>query len=159
MRNQVMLKLVFGILLWSLTNVTIAQNQEINSNQNVVPMKSYVSIFEIPALDIERAISFYESILNVEIELMDLEYMKIGVLPYEDQIVNGVIIQSEGMKPSANGVTIYLDAGEDLQPVLDKVSENGGQIVEPKTQHADESGFFAIFLDSEGNRMGLHSRN
>ncbi len=157
MRNQFIQKLLIMSSLWLLANVAIAQNSEIHSYQKEFPMKSYVSIFEIPALEIERAISFYENILSIEIELMDFESMKIGVLPFENQIVNGVIVQSAGIKPSANGVTLYLNAGNDLQPVLDKVLENGGQIIQPKTPHADESGFFAIFLDSEGNRMGLHS--
>jgi predicted enzyme related to lactoylglutathione lyase len=54
---------------------------------------------------------------------------------------------------------MYLNAGENLQVVLDRVEKNGGQIIVPKTAHADESGYFAIFLDSEGNRMALHSPN
>ena len=54
-------------------------------------------------------------------------------------------------------VTLYLDGGEDLQLMLDKVEKNGGKVLVPKTPHADENGFFAIFLDSEGNRMGLSS--
>ncbi len=44
-----------------------------------------------------------------------------------------------------------------LQTVLDKVEENGGKIIVPKTVHADESGFFALFLDTEGNKLGLNS--
>lgn len=116
-------------------------------------------MFEIPATDISRAIHFYQALLDIKIEKMDMEGMQMGILPYEGQMVIGVIIQAEGYKPSADGVTMYLNARENLQVVLDKVEENGGQILLPKTLHADESGYFALFLDSEGNKMALNSPN
>jgi uncharacterized protein len=116
-------------------------------------------MFEIPATDISRAINFYQALLDVKIEKMDVEGMQMGILPYEGQMVHGVIIQADGYKPSADGVTMYLNAGENLQIALDKVEKNGGQIVVPKTAHADGNGYFAIFLDSEGNKMALNSPN
>ncbi len=122
-------------------------------------MKSFVSIFEIPATDISRAVGFYEAILNVHIERMDFPGMEMGLFPYEEQMVTGVILKGEGYEPSAKGITLYLNGGENLQVILDKVEQHGGKILVPKTPHADESGFFALFLDSEGNKMGLHSPN
>ena len=129
------------------------------ANQRIKEMNSYISIFEIPATDISRAIHFYEATLAIHIEKMDFPGMEMGLLPFEDQMVTGVIMKGEGYVPSANGVTIYLNGGENLQIILDRVEENGGKIVVPKTPHADESGYFAIFIDSEGNRLGLHSVN
>ena len=129
------------------------------SNSKQINMKSYISMFEIPATDISRAINFYQALLDITIEQMDVEGMKMGILPYEGQMVTGVIIQADGYKPSADGVTMYLNAGENLQVALDKVEKNGGQIILPKTPHADESGYFALFLDSEGNKMALNSPN
>lgn len=120
-------------------------------------MKSYISMFEIPATDISRAINFYQTLLEIKIEKMDVEGMQMGILPYEKQMVTGVIIKAEGYEPSANGVTIYLNVGENLQLFLDKVENNGGKIIVPKTAHADENGYFAIFLDSEGNKLALNS--
>ncbi|MCB0493661.1 MAG: VOC family protein [Cyclobacteriaceae bacterium] len=122
-------------------------------------MKSYISMFEIPATDITRAINFYQSLLDIQIEKMDMEGMQMGILPYEGQIVTGVIIKADGYNPSADGVTMYLNAGENLQVVLDRVEKNGGEIIVPKTAHADESGYFAIFIDSEGNKLALNSPN
>ena len=122
-------------------------------------MKSFVSIFEIPATEISRAVYFYQAILDLKIEQIEMPGMQMGIFPYEGQMVHGVIIQTEGYKPSADGVTIYLNGGDNLQVILDKVENNGGKIITPKTAHADGIGYFAIFLDSEGNKMGLNSPN
>ena len=130
-----------------------------SENQNGINMNSFISIFEIPASDISRAVGFYQGILGINIEQMSFPGLEMGLFPYEEQMVTGVIMKGEEYQPSANGITIYLNAGEDLQVVLDKVEENGGKIIVPKTPHADEVGFFALFLDSEGNKMGLHSPN
>jgi uncharacterized protein len=122
-------------------------------------MKSYISIFEIPANEISRAVDFYQAILDIKIEKMEMPEMQMGIFPYEGQMVPGVIIKAEGYKPSADGVTIYLNGGDNLQIILDKVEKSGGKILTPKTPHADGNGYFAIFLDSEGNKIGLNSPN
>ncbi len=129
------------------------------SIKNDKSMNSFISIFEIPATNISRAINFYKEILGVEIEKLDFSGMEMGLFPFQDQMVTGVIMKGEDYEPSANGVTIYLNGGDNLQTILDKVEGNGGKIIVTKTPHADESGFFAIFHDSEGNKIGLHSLN
>ena len=137
------------------------ETQEAKSslNQNLKIMKSYLSIFEIPATDISRAITFYQDILDIQIEKVAMPGMEMGVLPYEDQMVTGIIVKSEDYQPSVKGVTIYLDGGDNLQTILDKVENQGGKVLVPKSPLADESGYFALFLDSEGNKIGLHSPN
>ncbi len=132
---------------------------EYNINQKTKEMKSHISIFEIPATDISRAVNFYQAILDLKIEKMEMHEMEMGIFPYEEQMITGVIIRAEGYKPSSNGVTIYLNGGDNLQIILDKVERNGGEIIVPKSLHADESGYYALFLDSEGNKIGLHSPN
>ncbi|MFT2008117.1 VOC family protein [Pontibacter sp. 13R65] len=157
-RTTIGIIVIFAIWLSSCNNTTAKQG---NSNKTLKAsnMKSYVSIFEIPATEISRAVDFYQTILDIKIEQMDMPDMQMGILPYEGQMVTGVIIKAEGYKPSADGVTIYLNGGDNLQVILDKVERNGGKILIPKTLHADESGYFALFLDSEGNKIGLHSPN
>jgi len=120
-------------------------------------MNSFISIFEIPAADLDRAIQFYQGILEIPIEKIDIAEMSMGLFPFEGQQTFGVIIQGEGYIPSTEGVTLYLNGGEDLQIILARVEESGGKILLHKTAHADESGFFALFIDTEGNRLGLHS--
>ena len=154
-----LLTVLFTLGLVAFTNEYDTQTTSKNSdnNQTTKPMNSYVSIFEIPATDLSRAIRFYEALLELKIEKYEIPGMEMGVLPYEDQAVTGVILKAEGYEPSPNGITIYLNGGKNLQNILDRVEPNGGKILLKKTPHADESGFFALFLDSEGNRMGLHS--
>lgn len=122
-------------------------------------MKSFISIFEIPATDISRASTFYESILDIKIEVIDMQGMQMGLFPSEGQAVSGVITQGEGYEPAANGVLVYLNGGEDLDLILKKVEKSGGQVLLSKTLIDEENGYFALFLDTEGNRIGLHSIN
>ena len=140
----------------SATNSNPTTETTIKNDKN---MNSFISIFEIPATDISRAINFYREILGVKIEKMEFPGMEMGLFPYQDQMVTGVIMKGEGYEPSASGVTIYLNGGDNLQTILDTVAGTGGKIIIPKTPHADEIGFFAIFHDSEGNKIGLHSPN
>lgn len=159
-------RIILGSMVFAMVFVSCNNSGKTNSetptqdtltNSKGKDVKSYISMFEIPATDISRAIKFYQALLDINIEKMDVEGMQMGILPYEGQLVTGVIIQADGYKPSADGVTMYLNAGENLQVVLDRVEKNGGQIILPKTAHADQRGFFAIFLDSEGNKMALNS--
>ena len=136
-----------------------AKKVESTVNKTTDNMKNYISLFEIPATDISRAINFYQAILDINIEKMEMPGMEMGIFPYENQMVTGVIMKGEGFKPSADGVTIYLNGGDNLQTILDKVGVNGGKVIVSKTAHADESGFFALFLDTEGNKLGLNSPN
>lgn len=122
-------------------------------------MNNFVSIFEIPATEISRAVDFYQAILDIEIEKIDMPGMAMGVFPSEGQATFGVLVKGEGYEPSTNGVTIYLNGGDNLQIILDRIEKTSGKIIVPKTLHADESGYFAIFIDSEGNKIGLHSPN
>lgn len=162
-KNFFFLTILAGLFLSSCSNQTQTKSEtttnDTTTNLKVKNMNSYISMFEIPATDISRAVNFYQIILDIKIEKMDVEGMKMGILPYENQTVTGVIIQVDGYKPSADGVTIYLNGGDNLQVILDKVEKNGGKIIAPKTAHADGSGFFAIFIDSEGNKMALNSPN
>ncbi|PTB90301.1 glyoxalase, partial [Marivirga lumbricoides] len=144
--------LAFSVVSCTNKDSSISEPDHTNETtfKNMENMNSYISIFEIPATDISRAINFYREILGVEIERLDFSEMEMGLFPYQDQMVAGVIMKGEGFEPSAKGVTIYLNGGDNLQTILDKVEKNSGKIIIPKTPHADENGYFAIFHDSEG---------
>jgi predicted enzyme related to lactoylglutathione lyase len=120
-----------------------------------------ISWFEIPATDLDRATKFYETIFGVTLFPMDLPNIKMRMFPLEDNMtqVGGALVDSGGFhKASAtDGPLIYLNGNPDLQHVLDKVEAAGGNIMVPKTEISPEYGFMAVIIDTEGNRIGLHS--
>lgn len=124
-------------------------------------MKSAISWFEIPATDLARATKFYEAIFGVSLIPLDLANIKMRMFPVEDQMtdIGGAVVDSGGFhKPSVtDGPLIYLNGNPDVQLVLDRVEKAGGQIMVPKTEISPEYGFMAVIVDTEGNRIGLHS--
>lgn len=123
--------------------------------------KSIVSWFEIPAADLNRAAKFYETLFDITLIPMDMPNIKMRMFPLADMMndIGGAIVDSGGFhKPSStDGVLIYLNGNPDVQHVLDKVEAAGGSIFLPKTEIGPEFGFMAIIIDTEGNRIGLHS--
>ena len=122
-------------------------------------MKNMINWFEIPAKEIERAIAFYETILDIEIDRNNIMGSAMGFLPGNQETVSGAIVQGDDYTPSMEGSLIYLNGGDNLEIPLSKVEQAGGKVLLPKTAISPEFGFFAIFIDSEGNRMAFHSQN
>lgn len=120
-------------------------------------MENAINWFEIPVLDFNRALKFYSAILEIEIQPAEMLGNKIGFLPSDRTNVSGAIVQGAEYKPSQSGSLVYLNGGKDLQSVLNRVKKNEGKIVVPKTAVGPDMGFFALFIDSEGNKIGLHS--
>ena len=123
-------------------------------------MQNAISWFEIPAFDIDRAQQFYETIFGFTMQSLNMDPLKMMLFPIEDKMgVGGALCDSGGFhKPSAtDGPLIYLNGNPDVQTILDKVIIAGGQIMVPKTEISSEFGFMAVFLDTEGNRVGIHS--
>lgn len=120
-------------------------------------MKNSINWFEIPVTDFTRAKKFYETILGAEIMEMPFPDGKYGIFPSDMQSgVGGGLAQGEGFTPSDKGTVVYLNGGEDLSVSLGKVESAGGKVVLPKTS-IGENGFMAHFIDTEGNRVALHS--
>jgi predicted enzyme related to lactoylglutathione lyase len=124
-------------------------------------MKSAISWFEIPSTDLARATKFYETIFAISLTPMDLPSIKMRMFPIDDQMngIGGALVDSGGFhKPSAtDGPLIYLNGNPDVQTVLDKVEKAGGSVMVPKTEISPDYGFMAVIIDTEGNRIGLHS--
>ena len=118
-----------------------------------------INWFEIPATDFDRAVDFYRTILDKDLPINHLNGSDMAFFSNEPLEVSGVIIHGEGAEPSAKGVLIYLNGGNDLSIPLSKVETAGGTIIVPKTMISADLGYFAIFMDSEGNRLALHSPN
>lgn len=122
--------------------------------------KHAISWFEIPTQDIDRAQKFYEAIFDIKMIPFDTPNLKMRMFPIEDMMnVGGALVyHSEFYKPSAtDGPLVYLNGNPDVQIVLDRIEAAGGKILVPKTQISPEYGYMAVFLDTEGNRVALHS--
>ena len=124
-------------------------------------MKNAISWFQIPVIDMDRAVKFYNSILSANLKITDAMGARIAILPHEREggAVGGALYSGEGYTPSSKGTVVLLNAGDDLAVVLSKVEEAGGKIELPKTAIYGGNGFLARIIDSEGNRVGLHSKN
>tara|TARA_R110002049_G_scaffold97782_1_gene238137 strand:+ start:4023 stop:4400 length:378 start_codon:yes stop_codon:yes gene_type:complete len=123
-------------------------------------MKHAINWFEIPVKNYERAKQFYSTVMDSEItdHHMPEQNMKYGMFSYDNDNkgVGGGLIEAEGQNPTSGGCTLYLNGGEDLSISLAKVEPSGGKIIMPKTD-IGENGFMAQFIDTEGNRIALHS--
>jgi len=113
--------------------------------------------FEIATSDFDRAKTFYEALLGAPVERMEMGPVTMGFLPRVEGATTGAIVQSDDNTPSTDGVTVYFSGGDDLTDALNRVEPAGGTILVPKTEIGEGFGFFALFLDTEGNRIGLHS--
>ena len=129
-----------------------------NKKEKKKESKDYVSWFEIPAIDFHQAVSFYNHIFGIKMVQNITKVNEMAYFPVTTGI-GGAVIAGPGSIPSDTGPLIYLNGGDDLSIVLDKVVEAGGRIVMPKTLISKEAGHFAIFIDSQGNKLALHSKN
>ncbi len=122
-------------------------------------MDTGVQWFEIPVTDMARASTFYTTVLGKTLtKYDDMPGMEMMMFPWKEgaPFAGGSLVKSANSKPSREGVVIYFTC-EDIADELTRVESAGGKILMPKTQIGKE-GCIAHMLDTEGNRIGLHSR-
>jgi uncharacterized protein len=112
---------------------------------------------DIPVTDMARARAFYDTILGGGLMEMPGAEGNVILLSSDMEGVGGDLVLGEGSVPSAQGCTVYLNGGDDLGIILARVEGAGGKVLMPKTSMGDMVGNIAFFLDTEGNRIGLHS--
>ncbi|WP_299123641.1 VOC family protein [uncultured Winogradskyella sp.] len=117
-----------------------------------------VGWFEIPVNDMERAKKFYEAVFNISIRDVDFGGLKMGWFPDNDGAygATGTLIKQESYIPSKEGTLVYF-MSKDVQIELDRAEAAGGKIYQEKTKISEEHGCMGVFIDSEGNRIALHS--
>ncbi len=120
-------------------------------------MENIIGWFEIPATDMQRAKDFYSIVFGVELKDAGYGDDEMALFPSDNQNVSGAIVKGEMRVPDSNGVLIYFRGGKDLELPLSRVEDAGGKVLFPKTLIMPEAGYFAIFLDTEGNKIGIHS--
>ncbi|MCX8471460.1 MAG: VOC family protein [Chitinophagaceae bacterium] len=117
-----------------------------------------INWFEIPVTDFDRALAFYQNMLGIEMPTTSANGYKMGYFPsLQEGKVNGAICFGEGYIPSGAGSLLYINAGPDLNIALHKVHDLGGRILVPKTMIDEQNGYYAFIVDTEGNRIALHS--
>lgn len=116
-------------------------------------MEKLISWVEIPAADFKRAVDFYNAVFTMELQVIDCGEEKMACFPTGE----GAISFAPGFEPSRNGVLVSLNAGNDLEGAIERIRSQGGTIERGKTKiEAEGRGYFAIFIDSEGNKVGLY---
>ena len=118
-----------------------------------------INWFEISVADIKRATKFYETIFSIKMDPKEMMGMKMAFFPSENMNgkVSGGLVQSGQHKPSTEGAVLYLNGNPDLSVALGKIEKAGGKVAMPKTHISDDIGYMAFFIDSEGNKVALHS--
>ena len=143
-------------MAWTGKSVYLLTNSNImDSNTNAL------NWFEIPATDMPRAKHFYQVAFGIHMDEMNMPGMDMAAFPGEggNGKVYGALVKSPYHTPSHDGAVVYLNANPDLAPVLERIEALGGTVVMPKTKINDDIGYMAFFLDSEGNRVALHSQH
>lgn len=112
--------------------------------------------FDVPCVDLDRAIAFYSAVLGCKVEKQEAEGFFMGVLPHEGPSVGGCLVVSPDNSPSDHGLLVYLNCDGRLDEAIAAVEENGGTILQPK-HSIGPYGSRALITDSEGNRVALHS--
>ncbi len=116
-------------------------------------MTNLISWVEIPAADFERAVNFYTSVLQTDLQVIEGEQEKMACFPGGE----GAISYAPGFQPGKDGALVSFNAGDDLDGALERVEANKGKVVQPRTKiKAEGRGYFAIIMDSEGNKLGLY---
>ncbi|HEY0713755.1 MAG TPA: VOC family protein [Polyangia bacterium] len=122
-------------------------------------MAHAINWFEIPASNFERALSFYEKVFATKLWQPDPK-QTVAMFPSDWQKgeIGGAVAKRDGFEPSSKGVAVFLNGGSDLSVVLGRVESAGGKVIMPKTKiEMADAGYMAMFLDPEGNAIGLHS--
>ena len=119
---------------------------------------NFGAFFEIPVVDMERAINFYQALLDIELERGSIHGYDMAFFPHHENGggISGALVQGDVYKPSIDGVFLYLLI-DDIDAVLSKAVELGSEILLEKTEA--EFCFVAEIKDSEGNRMCLTTRH
>jgi predicted enzyme related to lactoylglutathione lyase len=121
-------------------------------------MQNAINWFEIPAADFDRAVTFYNTVLETEIQKGEFMGELQAFFPSDHTSVGGAIVKSDRLTPAMTGTLIYLNLGtvEHLEQAMGRVEASGGKTLMPKMDIGDP-GFISVIQDSEGNCIGLHA--
>lgn len=111
--------------------------------------------FEIPTQNFNRALQFYSAVLGMEIKSQDMGGIRLGMIPLQKGQPGGAVSSNPALKPGGDGTVVFLGVNSDLSEFLVRIERAGGKVLVGKTPLGPNMGHFCLFLDSEGNRLGL----
>lgn len=124
--------------------------------------RNVVGWFEIPVNDMERAIQFYQDVFRFEFDRHKLDNLDMAWFPMLDEKMGSpgtLIYNPEFYKPSQDGVLVYFTSPSgDCENELKKVESAGGKVIIEKRMISEQHGYMGALIDSEGNRIAIHSR-
>ena len=114
--------------------------------------------FDINVANLERAKNFYESVFNIKLIDLPIEWGKESAFPFEKDGTNaaGALVEKENYVAGSNNTVAYFSS-EDCITEESRVEEAGGEIIKRKMS-IGEFGFISVLRDTEGNTIGLHSK-
>ena len=118
-------------------------------------MTNTITWFELPVRDMARAVASYAALLDISLKAETFGGRPYAIFPYGGEGVSGALAQDDRLTPGA-GAVVYLNAEGQLDAILARAAAAKVKVVLPKT-HIGPPGYIALFLDTEGNQVGLIS--
>jgi len=118
-------------------------------------MKHAVTWFEIPTRDLERAATFYETVLETTLWRETVAGVPHAIFAVEDGGITGALVSRAPTQPGSLGAVVYL-ACDSVEGALERARGAGGEIVMPAT-FLDNIGVIAAIKDLDQNTIGLHA--
>ena len=115
-----------------------------------------IAHIEFPTTDVAATRRFYESVFGWRFDIVP-GWETYAMFTTPDGQGGGISADPRGDKPAALGPVLHLEVA-DIDETLSQIGAAGGRTLTPKTKISDEFGYFALFLDNVGNRLGLWSR-
>ena len=119
-----------------------------------------VAWFEVPVADIGRAKEFYEAVFQIEIRLQAMGPLEMGLFPAapgKPGASGALVRHAEFYRPSkTHGPVLYFSCN-DVAETLKRAEAEGAEVLQEKKEIGGGNGYMGLMLDSEGNRIALHS--
>ena len=117
-----------------------------------------VGWFEIYVQYMDRAKAFYEAVFATKLERLEAVGLEMWAFPMQQDGTGaaGSLVKMEGCPSGGNSTLVYFTC-QDCAVEARRAASKGGQVHREKFS-IGEYGFIALVTDTEGNMIGLHSR-
>ncbi|ONC37227.1 glyoxalase [Burkholderia pseudomallei] len=120
--------------------------------------KSVIAWFDIPSVDFDRAIRFYETVLQTALQREVIGGVPTAVFVHPEAATGGAVVYDpQRLKPGADGTVVYLNANGPVTAALERAKRAGGIVQGAVIELPNNYGYIGYLIDTEGNRVGLHS--